>query len=226
MTSLTHFSNLGRACAKCLPGTAPTDDLSITDIVWVQDWDSCYRQIWSSLLTTSVRHPTIKLEIPVLAALGFGKRKSAMPTRHGSVIDRPEPSGQALRLGLIQCILSPEELEQKDKGTGRIPSAALLPTAVQKWSWCVQHTYGTTLDRQLAYETDAFMEICRHWQTNAIEAFLNKPSHVSGKIKRDAGYLHLLPDSPSSFLSWSGRNACRGGDYAIHEAIFMPMKEN
>ena len=86
---------------------------------------------------------------------------------------------EALRLGLIQYLVSPEELEQKTKELADT-ICGFAPLAVQKMKRVLQHTYGTTLDEQLAYETDAFMEICQTTdRTNAIEAFLNKkPSHT------------------------------------------------
>lgn len=172
-----HFSNLGQACAKCLRDCpypvifsihgyclgAGLEFLLSADLVIASD-------------DIQLGTPTIKLgEIPGFGGIGLLGEKIGYANAMDLLLTGRTLQGQeALRLGLIQYLVSPEELEQKTKELADT-ICGFAPLAVQKMKRVLQHTYGTTLEEQLAYETDAFMEICQTTdRTNAIEAFLNK----------------------------------------------------
>lgn len=172
-----HFSNLGQACAKCLRDCpypvifsihgyclgAGLEFLLSADLVIASD-------------DIQLGIPTIKLgEIPGFGGIGLLGEKIGYANAMDLLLTGRTLQGQeALRLGLIQYLVSPEELEQKTKELADT-ICGFAPLAVQKMKRVLQHTYGTTLEEQLAYETNAFMEICQTTdRTNAIEAFLNK----------------------------------------------------
>ncbi|MCI7658020.1 enoyl-CoA hydratase/isomerase family protein [Anaerotignum sp.] len=176
-TSARRFSHLGQACAKCLRDCpcpvifsihgyclgAGLEFLLSADLVIAAD-------------DIQLGIPTIKLgEIPGFGGIGLLGQKIGYANAMDLLLTGRTLRGEeALRLGLVQYVIPAEELEQKTKELADTISG-FAPLAIRKMKQVLRHTYDVTLEEQLIYETDAFMEICQTTdRKKAIEAFLHK----------------------------------------------------
>lgn len=175
--SARRFSQLGQACAKCLRDCPCPVIFSIHGYCLGAGLEfllSADLVIASEDMQLGI--PTIKLgELPGFGGIGLLGQKIGYANAMDLLLTgRTLQAQEALRLGLVQYLVPREELEQKTKELADT-ICGFAPLAVRKMKQVSQHTYGTTLEEQLTYETDAFMEICQTAdRANAIEAFLNK----------------------------------------------------
>lgn len=175
--SARRFSHLGQACAKCLQECACPVIFSIHGYCLGAGLEfllSADLVIAADNIQLGI--PTIKLgEIPGFGGIGLLGKKIGYANAMDLLLTGRTLHGQeALRLGLVQYVVPAEALEQRTKELADTISG-FAPLAVRKMKQVLQHTYGVTLEEQLIYETDAFMEICQTTdREKAIEAFLNK----------------------------------------------------
>lgn len=175
--SARRFSSLGQACAKCLRDCPCPVIFSINGYCLGAGLEfllSADLVIASDDIQLGI--PTIKLgEVPGFGGIGLLGKKIGYANAMDLLLTGRFLQGQeALRLGLVQYLVPKAELEQKTTELAHT-ICTFAPLAVRKMKQVLQHAYGTTLEEQLAYETEAFTEICQTCdRADAIEAFLNK----------------------------------------------------